>query len=98
MSRNGSMSSGFARNPAPPTPPNVDVPTVTRTPLPLNWPSTTASSVAAVLGAVGEDEDEPPLQAVNSVASAAPDATWQAPPQNCRRETSVGVSDIRADS
>src|SRR5438094_10457254 len=57
---------------ASPTPPNADVPTVTRTPLLLNWPSTTASSVAAVLGAVGEDEDEPPLQAVNSVASAAP--------------------------
>jgi hypothetical protein len=44
-----------------------------------------------LLGDVGD----PPPQAENSVANAAPDATWQAPAQNRRRETgSVFVSDI----
>jgi hypothetical protein len=35
------------------------------------------------LGAVGES----PPQAVKIVASVAPEATWQAPAQNRRRET-----------
>lgn len=44
------------------------------------------------LGDVGEDD--PPPHAANSVASVAPDAAWQAPAQNRRRETAVVVSDI----
>jgi hypothetical protein len=41
----------------------------------------------------GDDGDEELLpQAVNSVASVAAEATWQAPPQNRRREISVSVS------
>jgi hypothetical protein len=44
------------------------------------------------LGDVGDDD--PPPQAENSVASVAPEATWQAPAQNRRRETGVFVSDI----
>ena len=36
----------------------------------------------------------PPPQAENSVASVAPEATWQAPAQNRRRETGAFVSDI----
>ena len=43
------------------------------------------------LGDVGDDD---PPQAENSVASVAPDATWQAPAQNWRRETGAFVSDI----
>jgi hypothetical protein len=42
------------------------------------------------LGDVGDD----PPQAENSVANVAPEATWQAPAQNRRRETGVFVSDI----
>ena len=41
------------------------------------------------LGDVGD-----PPQPENNVASVAPDATWQAPAQNRRRETFVSVSDI----
>jgi len=41
------------------------------------------------LGDVGD-----PPQAENSVASVAPEAAWQAPAQNRRRETGVVVSDI----
>ena len=41
------------------------------------------------LGDVGD-----PPQAVNSVASVAPEAAWQAPAQNRRRETCALVSDI----
>ncbi|MGH9347791.1 MAG: hypothetical protein ACRD26_11055 [Vicinamibacterales bacterium] len=44
------------------------------------------------LGDVGDDD--PPPQAENSVASVAPEATWQAPAQNRRRETGAFVSDI----
>jgi hypothetical protein len=43
------------------------------------------------LGDVGDDD--PPPQAENSVASVAPEAAWQAPAQNRRRET-MFVSDI----
>ena len=43
-------------------------------------------------GDVGDDD--PPPQAENSVASVAPEAAWQAPAQNRRRETAVFVSDI----
>jgi hypothetical protein len=40
-----------------------------------------------LLGPVGEvGDDDPAPQAVNSVASVTPDATWQAPPQKRRRE------------
>ena len=39
------------------------------------------------------DVGDPP-QAENSVASVAPEATWQAPAQNWRRETGAFVSDI----
>jgi hypothetical protein len=44
------------------------------------------------LGDVGDDD--PPPQAENSVASVAPEAAWQAPAQNLRREMAVFVSDI----
>lgn len=44
-----------------------------------------------LLGDVGDDS---PLQPENSVASAAPEAAWQAPAQNRRRETGTFVSDI----
>jgi hypothetical protein len=47
------------------------------------------------LGAVGDDD--PPPQAEANVASVAPDAIWQAPAQNRRRETGargMRVSDI----
>jgi len=40
------------------------------------------------------DVGDPPPHAVTSVASVAPDAIWQAPVQNCRREMGVYVSDI----
>jgi hypothetical protein len=47
------------------------------------------------LGDDGDDgDDDPAPQAVNSVASVTPDATWQAPPQNCRREMGEYKSDI----
>ena len=46
-----------------------------------------------LLGDVGDDD--PPPQAVNSVASVAPEAAWQAPAQNRRREMGECVSDIR---
>jgi hypothetical protein len=42
------------------------------------------------LGDVGDD----PPQAENSVASVAPEAAWQAPAQNRRRETGAFASDI----
>jgi hypothetical protein len=45
-----------------------------------------------LLGDVGDDS---PLQPENSVASVAPEAAWQAPAQNRRRETNVSISDIR---
>ena len=45
-------------------------------------------------GEEGDEDDEPPPQAVKSVASVATDATWQAPPQNWRRDTAVFGSDI----
>jgi hypothetical protein len=35
-----------------------------------------------------------PLQAENSVARVAQDATWQAPSQKRRREIELSVSDI----
>ena len=44
------------------------------------------------LGDVGDDD--PPPHAGNSVPSVAPEATWQAPAQNPRRETRVFVSYI----
>ena len=43
---------------------------------------------------LGDVGDEPPPQAVTRVASVAPEAIWQAPVQNCRREMGVYVSDI----
>ena len=43
------------------------------------------------LGDVGDDD---PPQVENSMASVAPEAAWQAPAQNSRRETGVCVSDI----
>jgi hypothetical protein len=55
----------------------------------VNRPGTTPSIEAVPLGDVGD-----PPQAENSVASVAPDATWQAPAQNRRRETFVFASDI----
>jgi hypothetical protein len=39
------------------------------------------------------DAGDPP-HAANSVASVAPEAAWQAPAQNRRRETGAFVSDI----
>jgi hypothetical protein len=44
------------------------------------------------LGDVGDEV--PPPQAENNVASVAPEAAWQAPAQNWRRETGAFVSDI----
>jgi hypothetical protein len=41
----------------------------------------------------GDVGDDPP-QAENNVASVAPEAAWQAPAQNRRRETGAVVSDI----
>jgi hypothetical protein len=50
----------------------------------------TPSIAAMPLGDVGD-----PPQPENSVASVAPEAAWQAPAQNRRRETTdVFVSDI----
>jgi hypothetical protein len=43
---------------------------------------------------LGDVGDDPPPHAVTSVASVAPDAIWQAPVQNRRREMGVYVSDI----
>ena len=43
---------------------------------------------------LGDVGDDPPPQAENSVASVAPEATWQAPAQNRRRENDPFVSDI----
>ena len=40
------------------------------------------------------DVGDPPPQAVNNVAIVAPEATWQAPAQNRRRETCTVASDI----
>src|SRR6266545_1579189 len=74
---------------APPTSANADPATETCTPEPVNRPDRTPSIEAMPLGDVGD-----PPQAENSVASVAPDATWQAPAQNRRRETFVSVSDI----
>jgi hypothetical protein len=42
---------------------------------------------------VGDIGDEPP-QAEKSDTAATPDATWQAPAQNLRRDPGVFVSDI----
>jgi hypothetical protein len=42
----------------------------------------------------GEFGEDSPPQPVSNVAKVAPDATWQAPAQNRRRETSVCLSDI----
>ena len=75
-----------------PTLATADPLTWTWTPVPVNRPALTPSMVAMPLGDVGED-DAPP-QAENSVANVAPDATWQAPAQNRRRETGASVSDI----
>ena len=58
----------------------------------MNRPDSTPSVEAMPLGDVGDDD--PPPQAENSVASVAPEATWQAPAQNRRRETDAFVSDI----
>ena len=44
-----------------------------------------------LLGDVGDDA---PPHAVKSVASVAPEATWQAPVQNWRREIGEVVSDM----
>jgi hypothetical protein len=74
---------------APPTSASADPATVTCTPEPVKRPGKTPSIEAGPLGDVGD-----PPHAENSVASVAPDATWQAPAQNRRRETSVFVSDI----
>jgi hypothetical protein len=52
-------------------------------------PATTPSVVALPLGDVGD-----PPHAENSVASVAPDATWQASAQKRRRDTGAFVSDI----
>jgi hypothetical protein len=57
----------------------------------VKTPVLTPSREAALLGDVG---DEPPPQAVNNVASVATEATWQAPPQNSRREMGADVSGI----
>src|SRR5882672_12055891 len=75
---------------APPTSANGEPPTGICTLDPENWPATTGSIAAGLLGDVGD----PPPQAGSSVASVTPDATWQAPAQNRRRETGVFVSDI----
>ena len=71
---------------APPTSVSADPATVTCTPEPVNRPDTTPSVEAVPLGDVGD-----PPQAENSVASVAPEAAWQAPAQNRRRETRVRV-------
>jgi hypothetical protein len=64
---------------------------VTWTLLPTNCPALLPSGDAAPpLG----DVDDEPLQAENSVASVAQDATWQAPSQKRRREIDVSVPDI----
>src|SRR3954462_4831388 len=70
---------------APPTSVSGEAATVTRTVVPANWPLITPSGDAMLLP--GDDGDEELLpHAVNSVAIVAPEATWQAPPQNRRRE------------
>ena len=58
---------------APPTSANADPSTVTRTLVPVKTPVLTPSGEATLLGDVGDDDD-PPLQAVKSVASVAPEA------------------------
>ena len=77
---------------APPTSANADPAAVTCTTDPVNRPDRTPSLEPMPLGDVGDDV--PPAQAENSVASVAPEATWQAPAQNRRRETGAFVSDI----
>src|SRR5688572_8345763 len=78
---------------APPTLASGDPAIVTCTRDAENRPATTASAEAMPPpGDVGD----PPPQAENSVASVMPEAAWQAPAQNRRRETAF-VSDIGAD-
>jgi hypothetical protein len=61
----------------------------------VNTPALTPRRDAVLLGDVGDDDDdELPLQAVNSVASVTQEAAWQAPLQNCRREIEICESDI----
>src|SRR5687768_7072582 len=80
---------------APPTSASADPATVSCTVVPVKRPGRTPSVEAAPLGDVGDDDPSP--QAGKSVASAAPEATWQAPAQNRRRETDVSISDIAVD-
>jgi hypothetical protein len=77
---------------APPTVASADPLTVTWTVLPTKRPALLASGTPGLPGSDGEDDE--PLQAVNNVASAAHDATWQASPQKRRREIDVSVSAI----
>jgi hypothetical protein len=76
---------------APPTLANAVPSVVTRTLVPVNTPVLTPSSDGVLPGDEGDDgeDDELPLQAVNSVASVTPDAAWHAPLQNCRREIEI---------
>ena len=43
---------------------------------------------------LGDVGDDPSPQPENNVVSVTPEATWQAPAQNWRRETGAFVSDI----
>jgi hypothetical protein len=74
---------------APPTSLSADPATVSCTDEPAKRPATTPSIDAGPLGEVGD-----PPQAEKIVAIVAPDATWHAPAQKRRRETSVFRSDI----
>jgi hypothetical protein len=74
----------------PATSANADPAAVTCTTEPVNRPDRTPSIEAMPLGDVGD----PLPHAENNVASVAPEATWQAPAKNRRRETGVFVSDI----
>jgi hypothetical protein len=71
---------------------NADPLTVTWTVFPTNLLVAFPSGIPGL--PVDDGEDDEPLQAENSVASVAHDATWQAPSQKRRREIEVSVSDI----
>jgi hypothetical protein len=70
---------------------NADPLTVTWTVFPTNL---LVAFPSGIPGLLDDGEDDEPLQAENSVASVAQDATWQAPSQKRRREMGVSVLDI----
>jgi hypothetical protein len=78
---------------APPTADSADPATVTSTLDPVKRPDETPSKTPGLPGEVG-DEDPPP-HAEKIAPIVAPDAAWQAPAQNFRRDTILCDANIR---